>query len=72
MSGCEQITWLKKMATLFSFVLCVLSLFQLTVGNGCQSTNDPCKAKCGGKTVDLSHMLKYPWEHVVIIINCYL
>ena len=60
------------MATLFSSVMCVLSLFQLTVGNGCQSTNDPCKASCGGKAVDLSNVLGFPWGHVVIIINCYL
>ena len=60
------------MATLFSFVLCVLSLFQLTAGNGCQSTNDPCKAKCGGKTVDISKVLAFPWGHAMISINCYL
>ena len=61
------------MATLFSSVLCVLILYQLTVGDGCQiTTNDPCKAKCGGKNVDLSKVLGLPWGHAMIIINCYL
>ena len=74
------------MATLFSSVLCVLVLFQLVAGdvqlvaggvqllagNGCQTTNDPCKATCGGKDVDLSQGLTYPWGHAVKIINCYL